>query len=278
MEQDTGLNRQNTKDQFYTKEEVAKECVTCLLECLPEVRSWYWIEPSAGSGSFLKAVPEGAQCISFDIEPKHSSTIQANFLEKSITSNGKILVFGNPPFGSQSSLAKAFIKHSAKFADVIAFILPRSFQKPSMNRVFPPEFHCIHTKELAKKSFEVNGKDYGVPCIFQIWQKKQFPRAIDQQLDPIGFQFVKHTDNHDLVIRRVGANAGMTNNLGDNYNPETHYFIKIDEAVLLNQLDIIQHLNSIQWPSNTTGPRSLSKSEITKVLNALLEPVLNAME
>ena len=279
--QDTGLYRENTKDQYYTKEDVANECILDILSYFPEARSWTWVEPSAGTGSFLKGVPEGIRVVSYDIEPKYPGTTRANFLEQEFQFTGKVLVFGNPPFGSQASLAKAFIKHSAKFADVIAFILPRSFQKPSMNKVFPREFHCIYTRELLPKSFTVNEKDYGVPCIFQIWQKKSELRLIEEILEPIGFEFVKNTMRHDLIIRRVGSNAGMTNNLGDNYNPETHYFIKLHPKLLILQLHTIQYLNSIHWPSNTTGPRSLSKAEITKVLNDFLGPALaisNAIE
>ena len=276
--QDTGKFRQNTKDQFYTKEAIAKECVDDILSLLPETKSWFWIEPSAGAGAFVKAAPSGAQIISIDIEPKYPNTIEANFLEKKISSSGLILVFGNPPFGSQGSLAKAFIKHSVEFANVIAFILPRSFQKPSMNRVFPPYFHCILSKEIKENSFEVNGKDYNVPCVFQIWQKKAEPRPLEEILEANGFRFVKNTETHDLIIRRVGMNAGQANILGDVYNPETHYFIKLNSEALQYQLQILQRLNETSFPTNTTGPRSLSKSEIIEKLNPILEEILNANE
>lgn len=275
--QDTGLFRQNTKDQFYTKQEVANECVLDILSYLPEATSWTWLEPSAGTGSFLKAVPKEVKVISYDIEPKYPTTVKANFLEQSFQFTGKVIVFGNPPFGSQASVAKSFIKHSAKIADVIAFILPRSFQKPSMNKVFPREFHCIHTKELLPKSFEVNEKEYGVPCIFQIWQKKSELRPIEEFLAPIGFEFVKSLIKHDIVIRRVGANAGQANILGDVYNPETHYFIKLNNGLLRYQLNIIQQLNATKYPANTTGPKSLSKFEITNVLNPILSSFSDAM-
>ncbi len=275
--QDVGKFRKNTKDQFYTKESVAKECVEVLLNQLPEVRTWFWVEPSAGTGSFVKAVPEGVRVLSIDIEPKYPSVIQANFLEKKLVGNGKVVIFGNPPFGSQGSLAKAFIKHSVEFADVIAFILPRSFQKPSMNRIFPLHFHCLFSRELKENSFEVNGADYTVPCVFQIWQRKSTPRPIEEIKEPIGYKFVKQSDFHDIIIRRVGVNAGQANILGDTYNPETHYFIQLQEDYKPFQLQILQKINQTTFPTNTTGPRSLSKPEIIEVLNPIVENLTTAM-
>ncbi len=275
--QDTGKYRKNLKDQYYTKDSVAKECVEELLKIIPEVKSWFWVEPSAGKGAFVKAVPQDTQLLSIDIEPKYPTTVQANFLEKKIVTNGKVLIFGNPPFGSQSSLAKAFIKHSVQFADVIAFILPRSFQKPSMNRIFPLEFHCLVSRELKENSFEVNGADYTVPCVFQIWQKKSTPRILNEIKEPLGYKFVKHTEFHDIIIRRVGVNAGQANILGDTYNPETHYFIKLNEEYKPFQLEILQRVNETTFPTNTTGPRSLSKPEIIEVLNKVLEDIFDMM-
>ena len=34
MEQDTGKFRTNTKDQYYTKLAVAKDCVDCIIVCI----------------------------------------------------------------------------------------------------------------------------------------------------------------------------------------------------------------------------------------------------
>ena len=42
---------------------------------------------------------------------------------------GKYIVIGNPPFGLRGNLALRFMNHSYDFADVIAFILPRIYNK-----------------------------------------------------------------------------------------------------------------------------------------------------
>lgn len=264
--QDTGKKRVNTKDQFYTKSSVAKECIEFIQDIIKDHTTYQWIEPSAGNGSFLTK-----KCIALDIDPKHKKVLKQDFLEYTPSIDKPILIYGNPPFGKQSSVAKKFIKHASTFASVsvIAFILPRSFVKPSMSKAFPKNFHCLFTKELEKDSFEVNGESYDVPCIFQIWQKKDEIRVEESIEEPVGFTYVKQTDSYDVSVRRVGVNAGTTILKGKKVSAQSHYFIKLNDV---NKKDkIVIDMNAHTFPSNTVGPRSLSKGEINVVLNKLLE-------
>ena len=263
MIQDTGKKRTNTKDQFYTKNIVAKDCINIIKEYIKDYDTYKWIEPSAGNGAFLTS-----RCIALDIDPKHEKVKKQDFLEFIPKIKKKIIIYGNPPFGKQSSTAKSFIKHASSFASVIAFILPKSFVKPSMNRVFPTHFHCIFTKELENDSFEVNGISYNVPCIFQIWEKKEDERVIELKILPKGFTYVKSKDNYDISIRRVGINAGTALLKDIKVSPQSHYFIKLDHTINIEML--IKKINSHIFPSNTVGPRSLSKGEINSVINTLL--------
>ena len=47
------------------------------------------------------------------------------------------------------------------------------------------------------------------------------------------------------------------------FNNNTHYFLKFDNF----SIDIIEKLNNHVFPSNTVGPRSLSKPEVNEVIN-----------
>jgi len=272
MSQDTGKFRTNTKDQYYTKLSVAKECVDSILATLPESQQYQWIEPSAGNGSFLKALPDTIQRVGIDLDPKMDGIIKGDFLIWDPTIQSKRVFFGNPPFGKQGSLAKSFIQHSSQYADIIAFILPRSFLKPSMTRAFPTKFHCILEKELAKDSFEVNAVAYDVPCVFQIWQKKDIDRPKLTSVKEKGFQYVKHCDVWHIAFRRVGGRAGTCylKGTGD-YSLQSHYFLKLDAQYIPNIQKIIDKVNRHVFPSNTVGPRSLSKGEANQVLNLLIE-------
>jgi hypothetical protein len=181
------------------------------------------------------------------------------------------LVVGNPPFGRQSSLAKSFIKKSATFASAIAFILPKSFTKPSMYHAFDPTFHLIYTEDLPKDSFLVNDQPYDVPCVFQIWEKRQGLRQKEQKIEPVGFEYVKATDSYDMACRRVGVYAGRCfPPIEKGYSVQSHYFIRFTTKKEIDMEHIIAQMNDHTFPSNTVGPRSLSKSEINRVLNEML--------
>ena len=307
--QDTGKFRTNTKDQFYTSPEVAKKCIQILISKLHDaalhspppvlpLSSYLWVEPSAGNGAFLNNIPETYDKIGIDIEPRGANIVKQDFLtwvppvQKTKTNQKPVIIFGNPPFGRQSSLAKAFIAHSCSFAStfMIAFILPRSFVKPSMSCAFDLHFHCIHSSDVESNAFVLGaGSDggagayttYDVPCVFQIWQKRSVPRVVAEKIGEKGFQYVKETDPRDIVIRRVGVYAGRcfdgnNNNSATEYNKQTHYFIKLDEQFVATQhvKQIVEKINAHVFPTNTTGPRSLSKPEVNIVLNEVLNEVL----
>jgi len=288
--QDTGKFRKNVIDQFYTKESVAQSCIQRITQLLPETRDYLWIEPSAGSGAFLHSLPALYEKLGLDIDPKAPDILCADFLtwvppapspSSSPSAEKNIIIFGNPPFGRQSSIAKSFIVKSCKFAAIIAFILPKSFTKPSMFRAFDLKFHRIYEEELPPNSFILNGSQYDVPCVFQIWQKRGVDRAVEPKVEPQGFQYVGADKRYDFVFRRVGALAGKCYKKGDNgqgkvFSPQSHYFIEMDEAFRGSVDAIIANVNAHTFPSNTVGPRSLSKSEANAVINACVAAAVAA--
>lgn len=270
--QDTGKYRINIKDQFYTNTTVAKECIQCILTQCPYSTQYIWIEPSAGNGAFLHNVPNQYETIGIDIDPKADNIHKADFLTWNPPTHKKIILFGNPPFGRQASLAKAFITKGCQFADIIAFILPKSFVKPSMSNVFDTKFHCKHSVELEKHSFVINDAAYDVPCVFQIWEKQETDRPIDTKVKEVGFCYVKPTDVYDIAFRRVGGLAGKSYKHGSNtFSAQSHYFITLDTPFKQHIDTIIEKINTHEFPSNTVGPRSLSKTEINSVINAILQ-------
>lgn len=264
MLKSTGLLR-DPLDQFYTNVDVARSCVDLLKGIAP--LNVPWIEPSAGTGAFLQHV---TNAVGYDIDPKHPRVQRANFLETTIPQG--CVVFGNPPFGRQSSLAKKFIQYASIKADWIAFILPRSFEKPSMQKAFPPTFHLLLSNNLAADSFIVNGEPYDVPCVFQIWKREETQREVEASLPPIGFAFVKKTDPYTLAFRRVGVNAGKCS-LPADVSEQSHYFIRLEDDKKKDTAIAASHQHV--FPSNTTGPRSLSKREATQFLNAAIAAAAN---
>ena len=109
---------------------------------------------------------------------------------------------GNPPFGRQSSIAKKFMKHICKCEKTksFGFILPKSFKKPSMQQCIPLDFHMISEIDIQDNGFMVNGKDYDVPCIFQVWERRNENRYIEPKLEPKGFHFVKNKMDKNVEL------------------------------------------------------------------------------
>jgi hypothetical protein len=262
-----GLKR-NTIDKYYTKQLVAKECVETVKKFIPIQSDDIIIEPSAGSGVFIPYIKSLANhCQFYDIEPEHPEIVLQDYLLFSIKESDtsrNIHVIGNPPFGRQSSIAIKFIKKSCEFANSISFILPKSFKKDSLKRAFPLQFHLIYEEDIPLNSFLVNDVEHDVPCVFQIWQKKETDREVSVKQDPEGFAFVKKTDDPkpDISFRRVGVNAGVIDTNLEK-SEQSHYFIRFTNNKSIEEN--IANLSKIKYEfNNTVGQKSISKQELIK--------------
>jgi predicted RNA methylase len=225
VSQKKGLQR-NTIDKYYTKPSVAEQCIVQIQQTLQIDKNDVIIEPSAGNGAFIPFIqPLVDTSLFFDIAPEHPSIIQQNYLEYQPTMTSKIHVIGNPPFGRQSSFAIQFIKKSCEFCDSVSFILPKSFKKPSMQNHFPRQFHLLLEEDLPDKSFLVDKIEHDVPCVFQIWEKRDTLRELPERTAAQGFRFVKKSENPHISVRRVGVNAGKIDTDTDK-SEQSHYFIQ----------------------------------------------------
>ena len=270
--QNKGLKR-NTIDKYYTSTKCVETCIELIKKNINIDNDDLCIEPSAGNGAFIKYIKTlSNHNLFYDIKPEHPEIKKLDytkFYHKIIRNKYKnIHVIGNPPFGRQSSLAIKFIKKSAEYCDSISFILPKSFKKDSLKKHFPLNFHLIYEYDLPKKSFIVDEKEYDVPCVFQIWVKKDTDRKVSVKLIPNKYKFVKKEENHDISFRRVGVNAGDIDRETENKSIQSHYFIKFDMELTEELFDT---LNTINYDSknNTCGPKSISKQELIKEFNKL---------
>jgi hypothetical protein len=157
--------RKSELDKFYTIPQLAKT----LIESLEISKYDKIIEPSAGNGSFSNLIPN---CIAYDISPDSNNIIEQDFLKLQIQYQENTLIIGNPPFGVGCNLAIQFFNKSATLSDTIAFILPLTFRKPSIQNKLDLRFHLVKEIEIPKDSFTLNGEIISVPCIFQIWKRK----------------------------------------------------------------------------------------------------------
>lgn len=268
--QSTGLKR-SCLDKYYTKADVVKQVMDTFKKVISFDRNDVFIEPSAGSGAFIPHLKYLSKRVYFfDIMPEHKNIVQQDYMTLDtrpfMHKTTQIHVIGNPPFGRQSTLAKQFIAKSTEFADTIAFILPRSFKKTSMQSVFPLNWHLKHQHDLKFNAFTVNNDDLDVPSVFQIWCRDDTrKRRVPKKLTSVGFSFVAKSDSPDFAVRRIGFYAGKVDSSVFDKNEESHVFVKANK-----RKDVKRIQNAFQRLSfkhhNTVGPKSVSKQEILQKL------------
>ena len=271
IKQEKGLKR-NTIDKYYTKPCVVKQCIELVKKYINILHNDLIIEPSAGNGSFIENIKTLSSNYKFyDLEPEHNEIVKQDFLEFDYKQlkDTNIHIIGNPPFGRQASLAIKFIKKCCLFSNSISFILPKSFKKDSMKKSFDKHYHLIYEIDLLENSFLVNDIESDVPCVFQIWQRKEELREEINKKQPLQFTIVKKEDTPDISFRRVGVNAGTIMKEINDKSFQSHYFIKFTNNKTIDEN--IEKLKSIKFNfNNTVGPKSISKPELIDEFNKLL--------
>ncbi len=250
-------------EQYLTKDSIAKECIDQLENFITFDEFSTILEPASGEGAFLEQLPEHKKIVYIDIDAKDKKH-RKDFLIDKIKITQPCLTVGNPPFKKASQ----FFNKAAKFSDVIAFILPASYNKFSMQNKLDTNFYCIYTQSLPKDAFIFENDDYDVPSVFQIWCHKDLleyknPRPIFTKiLETNDFKFVGTNDKFDLIIRRNGVYAGRmyTQDL-DRWTSQNHYFIQIkgNKKEVINKLKLLD-LENCQFKCGKYP--SISKTEL----------------
>jgi hypothetical protein len=217
------------------------------------------VEPSAGTGSFFRLLPEGS--VGYDVDPKYPGLVTADFLTVDLPHDRDIAIIGNPPFGRNSSTAVRFFNHAARQAKVIAFIVPRTFRKASIVNRLDRSFRLLCEEPVPADAFLFRSKPYDVPAIFQIWERTSWLRApMRIETRHCDFEFTTAEDA-DFAVQRVGARAGRLHRNFD-ASPSSHYFIKGDVEHVMMQLDLVGAA------ADVAGNPSLAKSEIVALYRA----------
>lgn len=272
--------REASLDKFYTVPAISEKC-------LAHIGSRYkwsdWglvVEPSAGNGSFLTRIPSGCvKIIGIDISPEHRDIIKQDFLTYTppIGIVGKILVVGNPPFGRVSSLAIKFFNHASQWADVIAFIIPRTFRRISVHNKLNQKFHLVFDEEIPMKPCAFT-PPMMAKCCFQIWEKKETDRCIvelsttHEDWDFLGFGPKDDSgqptppDGADFAIRAYGGKCGeiVDHDLGT-LRPKSWHWIKcksmIDKKTLMERFKTLDYTLSL----DTARQNSIGRGELVRL-------------
>ncbi len=201
-------------DRFYTDRTVSLDLIKNSKFILDSYSMF--VEPSAGDGSFIDAVSEVLQkpCLGYDLLPARNDITQQDWLKFNDSLNGTCIV-GNPPFGTRSKLAKQFIQKCINLdASCIAFILPKTFSKPTLQQIFPSDWKLVYTETIKDSAFLLDSIVYHVDCVWQIWEKNSTRPSFrwEEQYDPspTDFEIVSNQDDADWFV--MGAAPHIVKN------------------------------------------------------------------
>ena len=250
----------NGLDKFYTKQHIADYYSHIVLDRYG--KDVTYIEPTAGDGAFLKVLPN---IQGYDLLPEREDIIEMDIFKNTHFDTNTVAV-GNPPFGMNASLAQAIFNHIASFkVKAICFIVPKTFKKESMHGKLDENYHIVFEQDVIKDAFIVDGKNKHVPCVFQIWEYKKRKREKEEKTQCKWIEFVEK-DVADIAVRRAGGKAGKLLD-GLNHSKESTYFIKTNHNMVSKAIQLI----NLEMVDNTAGVRSISKDELCKEINRVME-------
>ena len=277
---DVNIVRETGLDQFYTLPDCSKQCIDTMNQTYNLNDYDLVVEPSAGNGSFFNQIIHTSKA-GIDLAPQHPAIIQQDFFDY-YPPSGKthIAVIGNPPFGKNSSLAIKFFNHAAQWADVIAFIIPRTFRKVSVQNKLDKSFHLVHDNDIPNKPCCFS-PPMAVKCCFQIWERRTEQRPFvelptkhaDWTFLPFGP--LDHNgqptppNGADFAMRAYGGKIGEITKSGlQELRPKSwHWFssnIDIDE--LISRFQQLDYSNSL----NTARQNSMGRAELVQLYQQYL--------
>lgn len=266
--------REEGLDKFYTIPSYAKKCIEKVFELYNKYSFDLIIEPSAGNGSFFNQL-DYENKLGIDIAPETENIVKMDFFDYTPPTTNQILVIGNPPFGRVSSIAIKFFNHASKCATVIAFIVPRTFRRPSVQNKLDSHFHLVYDEDVPTKPCCFTPPMIA-KCCFQIWEKKEVQRLtveLPTKHDDWEFLAFGPLDDNgqptppvgaDFAMRAYGGKIGVIekNNL-ETLRPKSWHWIKsnIDKIVLIERFSQLDFSDSL----NTARQNSMGRGELVRL-------------
>jgi len=300
----------NELDQFFTKPTEAKRLYEICKEKLDLDSYDIFLEPSVGANSFGSLFPL-KKALLMDIDPQRKvfkydsksdsfsrvdrteaafklNIIQMDFLSLGSAMNGlnlitekRVIAFGNPPFGKNSSLATRFFNICATFCETICFIIPRTFKRVSVHNQLDFNFHLDFNEDLPYSTEDcIFDPVMNAKCCFQIWNKKPYKRkkitlikehsdwkflAMGPKEERKGCDHPQPTPpkNADFAMKAYGSNCGniVTKDL-HTLRPKSWHWIKCD-----NPEELIKKFKQLDYSisKDTVRQESIGRGELVKL-------------
>lgn len=280
------MKRTVESEQYFTPGRLAEQCLE-LLEAHHRLDSFdLVVEPSAGEGVFYDRLPVGTR-VGLDIDPRHPGLVRADFLTWTPPhTSTRTLTIGNPPFGQRAAMAVDFVEHACTYSDVVAFILPRSFNKYTFQNRVRRDFHLVDSLECSEFATP-SGVSVEVRAVFQVWEKRSELREMVQLPDTHPDFEMKHAHLSrvsELELARLRREYEFTiPQVGANFSPRpvetvvkgSHWFIKTHTVGVrerFEQLDF-SFLDGMNTAHKSLSKRDIVAAYVTAAGDAVGEPV-----
>ncbi len=261
-----GNRRKTGVEQYYTPKDLARNLSEELIAITGSDRSF--IEPAGGNGSFVSALESlGIEKIqAVDLYPKHPRVKNADFLTHN-PKGSNLVTISNPPFGRNNSLSIPFFNHAANHSEYIAFLVPRSWRKWSVQNRLDRRFHLISDRDVAVNYVTDTGERIGanndLRTCFQIWQRQDSLRPLIRVQDQ-GLVKKCKPETADIAIRVFGFGCGKSYRDFPRVANTTLMFLTVLDARVF---EVIEGLDYERFSLNTSYTRALALPELNYLLN-----------
>ncbi|GAA1970946.1 hypothetical protein GCM10009798_34650 [Nocardioides panacihumi] len=227
-----------------------------------------WLEPAAGSGAFTSAmVRRGLPTpLAFDIEPKAPGIHRADFLTTDLSDLHNAVCVTNPPFGRNHKLSIPFFNHAAAACDVIAFVVPRSWRKWSVQNRLDRRMHLAHDMDLDITYVDEGGESLtdsrALRTVFQVWVRRDEIRP-EIVVEDRGYLTKTSPEEANVALTVRGYGCGTVSMAFERQKNSTRMYFRASDDVIqaLHQIDFSPSYNNVAFVE------SLSYPEINHCLN-----------
>ena len=272
MKPKPGNTRVTGKEQYYTPSNLSLEIIERVCKNIEDPTSRVFLEPAGGTGSFIEAAKMfGFSAIeSTDIEPKHPLVREQDFLAAKLKLSNAVCVT-NPPFGRNNSLSVPFFNKAAEYADLIAFIVPRSWRKWSVLNRLNFSFHLVDDWNLDIDYVDEDGKStHGVgnlrTCV-QVWKKNESVLRQPVRIPDHGIISKTTPELADVAFTLFGYSCGTVKEDFPRVPNTTQAFLKLNHT---RALEALQAVDYSRFYNHTAYTEALGLQEINYLLNEYL--------
>ncbi|MDE2386932.1 MAG: hypothetical protein KGL77_04485 [Actinomycetales bacterium] len=274
-----GNRRVTGKEQYYTPDDLALRLTREVISVVGSLEGRTVLEPAGGTGAFIRAAQAlgAASVVSFDIEPKHTDVVRADFLSQKVRLTDAVAI-SNPPFGRNNSLSIPFFNKAADHAEFICFIVPRSWRKWSVINRLDRRFELVADHDIAMDYVDDQGthlsKQLLLKTCFQIWRRlpdgKQRPLY---KVRDMGLITKVKPEDADIAMRVFGFNCGRVFEQFERKPNSTLMFLKLNDPRVLQ---VLQTADFERFFKNTAYTEALGIQEINYLVNeaVLGDPML----